>query len=115
MLPLLFALKEYPSLNDNLLFILTGFLLVCIVLGVLVFISNGISFFYSGKKWRLDPHAPIASTLIPQKMKSQEVAVVAAAVHMLIRHPHQIVSIQLRPPRWAEEGRRAIFESHKLR
>lgn len=43
-------------------------------------------------------------------------AVVAAAVHTVIGdRPHRVVSIRSSGPGWAQEGRRQIFSSHRVR
>ncbi|PXA04043.1 hypothetical protein DDZ13_08340 [Coraliomargarita sinensis] len=43
-------------------------------------------------------------------------AVIAAAVHTVIGdRPHRVVSIRSSGPGWAQEGRRQIFSSHRVR
>lgn len=43
-------------------------------------------------------------------------AVIAAAVHTVIGdRPHRLVSVRSAGPGWAQEGRRQIFTSHRLR
>jgi len=43
-------------------------------------------------------------------------AVVAAAVHTVIGdRPHRVVSVRSSGPGWAQEGRRQIFSSHRVR
>lgn len=43
-------------------------------------------------------------------------AVVAAAVHTAIGdRPHRVVSVRTSGPGWAQEGRRQIFSSHRVR
>lgn len=43
-------------------------------------------------------------------------AVIAAAVHTAIGdRPHRVVSIRSAGPGWAQEGRRQIFSSHRVR
>lgn len=43
-------------------------------------------------------------------------AVVAAAVHTVIGdRPHRVVSVRTAGPGWAQEGRRQIFSSHRVR
>lgn len=43
-------------------------------------------------------------------------AVVAAAIHTVIGdRPHRVVSIRSTGPGWAQEGRRQIFSSHRVR
>jgi hypothetical protein len=43
-------------------------------------------------------------------------AVVAAAVHSVIGdRPHRVVSVRSTGAGWAQEGRRQIFSSHRVR
>lgn len=43
-------------------------------------------------------------------------AVIAAAVHSVIGdRPHRVISIRRDGPGWAQEGRRQIFSSHRVR
>lgn len=43
-------------------------------------------------------------------------AVIAAAVHTVIGdRPHRVVSVRSTGPGWAQEGRRQIFSSHRVR
>jgi Na+-transporting methylmalonyl-CoA/oxaloacetate decarboxylase gamma subunit len=43
-------------------------------------------------------------------------AVIAAAVHTVIGdRPHRVISIRRDGPGWAQEGRRQIFSSHRVR
>jgi len=43
-------------------------------------------------------------------------AVLAAAVHTVIGdRPHRVVSVRSAGPAWAQEGRRQIFSSHRVR
>ncbi len=43
-------------------------------------------------------------------------AVIAAAVHTVIGdRPHRVVSVRTAGPGWAQEGRRQIFSSHRVR
>jgi len=44
------------------------------------------------------------------------VAVIAAAVHTVFGdRPHRVVSVRSAGPGWAQEGRRQIFSSHRVR
>lgn len=62
---------------------------------------------------------------IPQKLSPEAFAVIAAALHTVIREPHRIVSIYDMTPMteaanlnlmsWSIEGRRQIFSSHRTR
>jgi len=43
-------------------------------------------------------------------------AVIAAAIHTVIGdRPHRVVSVRSSGPGWAQEGRRQIFSSHRVR
>ncbi|TVP81427.1 MAG: hypothetical protein EA353_01625 [Puniceicoccaceae bacterium] len=43
-------------------------------------------------------------------------SVIAAAVHTIIGdRPHRVVSVRSTGPGWAQEGRRQIFSSHRVR
>lgn len=56
--------------------------------------------------------APAEKSAIPPQL----VAVVAAAVHVSLgKVPHQIISIKPADPSWSREGRRQIFDSHRVR
>jgi Na+-transporting methylmalonyl-CoA/oxaloacetate decarboxylase gamma subunit len=66
--------------------------------------------------------SPSSSAAAPAPTSQSEeddpafVAVVAAAVHSVIGdRPHRIVSIRSSGPGWAQEGRRQIFSSHRVR
>jgi Na+-transporting methylmalonyl-CoA/oxaloacetate decarboxylase gamma subunit len=64
------------------------------------------------------PAASVASSGAPQDDADDPafVALVAAAVHSVIGdRPHRIVSIRSSGPGWAQEGRRQIFSSHRVR
>jgi Na+-transporting methylmalonyl-CoA/oxaloacetate decarboxylase gamma subunit len=65
---------------------------------------------------------PVAAAKVsePQKADSDDdpvlAAVIAAAVHSVIGdRAHRIVSIRPGGPGWAQEGRRQIFSSHRVR
>ena len=64
--------------------------------------------------------APVAAA--PQSATTQGeddpaiMAVVAAAVHTVLGdRPHRVVSVRTSGPGWAQEGRRQIFSSHRVR
>jgi Na+-transporting methylmalonyl-CoA/oxaloacetate decarboxylase gamma subunit len=66
--------------------------------------------------------APAASPRVPSGTPADGeddpafMAVLAAAVHTMIGdRPHRIVSIRSSGPGWAQEGRRQIFSSHRVR
>jgi Na+-transporting methylmalonyl-CoA/oxaloacetate decarboxylase gamma subunit len=63
---------------------------------------------------------PVVQNSVPPEMLT---AVIAAAVHAMVKQPARIVSISpVRPPsverlmqQWSLEGRRAIYSSHNFR
>ncbi|MFW6217492.1 MAG: OadG family protein, partial [Verrucomicrobiota bacterium] len=64
------------------------------------------------------PSAAAASGQAPEDDADdpRRVAVIAAAVHSVIGdRPHRVVSIRSTGPGWAQEGRRQIFSSHRVR
>lgn len=122
--PILAALDRFPSMSENLVFILTGFIFVILVLACLSIATSLI-----GSAFKRAEGQPAAATAIPasaptpaseaeEAPQEEEVvpAIVAAAVHMAMGgRPHRIVSIQRKPTNWAAEGRRDIFSSHRVR
>lgn len=61
---------------------------------------------------------PVAGSVSPAPAEAVTLAAVAAAVAHVIRRPHRIVTIQADPgarQAWSAEGRRAIYQSHKVR
>lgn len=69
----------------------------------------------------LDYEDSVAPAPAPASVTSEEedpalIAVIAAAVHSVIGdRAHRIVSIRPGGPGWAQEGRRQIFSSHRVR
>lgn len=56
---------------------------------------------------------PVAA---PEEDESDLLAVLAAAVHVAVGdRAHRVVSIRSSGPGWAQEGRRQIFSSHRVR
>jgi len=122
--PILAALDRFPSLSENLVFILTGFIFVILVLACLSVATSLIG--AAIKRTEGQPPAATATpaSTPPPAPEAEEApleedvvpAIIAAAVHMAMgRRPHRIVSIQRKPTNWAAEGRRDIFSSHRVR
>ncbi|WPJ96666.1 OadG family transporter subunit [Coraliomargarita algicola] len=63
--------------------------------------------------------APAAAPAAVEADDSEDpalLAVIAAAVHTVIGdRPHRVVSVRSTGPGWAQEGRRQIFSSHRVR
>lgn len=123
-LPILLAAAEAPSpLN----LVLTGFFFVVIVLSLLATMTwLGGRFFASrdaaqpslSKKTVKAPKAnPAASAATASAADEGELAaVITAAIHMTLQdHRIRVRSIRRMAPGWAQEGRRQIFSSHRLR
>lgn len=124
---LLAKLEMYPDFSDSITFIIVGFTLVLIVLALIYLVCEiiGATFKLSVKPAAAPAAAvavdtpgtpPKAPEKSPEDNDPRLVAVIAAAVHTVIRQPHRVVAIRaLRHDEWAREGRRQIFDSHKLR
>lgn len=62
--------------------------------------------------------APAASTLRPESVDEGIIAAIAAAVAVTIGRPHRVITIRSDAGAqlaWSAEGRRAIYQSHKIR
>ncbi len=116
-----------------------GFIFVMVVLALLALVTATLGAIFirfdaraSAKAASAAARAPKASSSDPEALdyensaapvsaKDDEedpalVAVIAAAVHSMIGdRAHRIVSIRPGGPGWAQEGRRQIFSSHRVR
>jgi Na+-transporting methylmalonyl-CoA/oxaloacetate decarboxylase gamma subunit len=109
-----------------------GFIFVMVVLALLAMVTSALGAIFSrvdaraaaksaviaaeaaAKIAAMAPAAPVASD--DDQEDSALVAVLAAAVHSVIGdRAHRIVSIRPGGPGWAQEGRRQIFSSHRVR
>jgi len=62
------------------------------------------------------PSSAASSSAAEDEDDPAVMAVIAAAVHSAIGdRPHRVVSIRSAGPGWAQEGRRQIFSSHRVR
>jgi Na+-transporting methylmalonyl-CoA/oxaloacetate decarboxylase gamma subunit len=115
--------------------VVVGFLFVLIVLGLLAVVTSTIGAFFIKQAARDAAKAakaaeaaaanmsakPEPDTSAPVAVSSEEedlaiLAVVAAAVHTVIGdRAHRVVSVRSVGPGWAQEGRRQIFSSHRVR
>lgn len=105
---------------------LSGFLITMLTLVAMWLITASIGQYFVRLEKRSQvvnvPQKPkeVAASPSPapaeQSMSPQLIAVVAAAVHVTLgKVPHQIVSIKPADPSWSREGRRQIFDSHRVR
>lgn len=103
--------------------ILWGFLFVVVVLALLALITGILGKIFvannpSEPETKRVARASAAAAPLPEaEIEGEIVALITAAVHTVITEPHKIVSI--RPGRgtggWAQEGRRDISGSHRVR
>lgn len=121
-----------PARLENITEMIVGFVFVIVVLALLAGITEAIGFVFKriakGKSTQPAPirqtrqssannvSAPATADSAPEEIPPEIIAVIAAAVHMTVKQPHRIVAIQAETHhQWAAEGRREIFQSHRLR
>ncbi len=114
--------------------VIVGFMFVMIVLALLAAITSAIGAFFIKQAAREAAKAaeaaqkaaeasPATSEAAPAPAATSAdgedpaiLAVVAAAVHSVIGdRAHRVVSVRTTGPGWAQEGRRQIFSSHRVR
>ena len=110
--------------------VVVGFLFVMIVLAVLATVTTIIGKIFvkqaaaeaskaaaSAEKAAAAASAPSGAAASSGDQEDPALlAVVAAAVHTVIGdRPHRVVSVRSAGPGWAQEGRRQIFSSHRVR
>lgn len=114
-----FENPEQGSLTENLVFIGLGFGYVLVVL-VLMFLLTTLIGLYFKREEEKRTAARTAAVATAKPMHAPEgvapelVAVLAAAVKTVVDEPYRIVSIRHAPTDWSREGRRSIFESHRI-
>ncbi len=124
-IPAMFPLAaiENPSILN---LVLTGFGFVVAILSILALLTliGGRIFATRDARTRAATAAPTATASpsaaeVRQQREDNEgriTAVVTAAVHVALQdHRFRVRSIRRAPPGWAQEGRRQIFSSHRLR
>jgi len=119
--------------------VVVGFLFVMIVLALLAAVTSAIGAFFikqaaheaakaaksaeaAAKAAAANPQSATAgSALAPAATDVDSddpalLAVVAAAIHTVMGdRAHRVVSVRTAGPGWAQEGRRQIFSSHRVR
>ncbi len=131
------ALPDAPSTVSV---VVVGFLFVILVLALLAAVTSAIGAFFIKSAARDAAKAAVAAekaaeasaraaghaTLADAPAVSRQtdadaedpalLAVIAAAVHMVIGdRAHRVISVRSAGPGWAQEGRRQIFSSHRMR
>lgn len=126
------ALVAMGELEESGAMMLFGFVLVLLVLSLLAIVTAGVgSMFIRDEKRRKakaeDAVARAASSSrvatvsrgdegVTAEDEGPLLAVLAAAVHSVMgSRPHRMVSVQHTESSWAQEGRRQIFSSHRVR
>lgn len=127
-----------PDSPSTISVVIVGFLFVMIVLALLAAVTSAIGAFFvkqaaseAAKAARAAQKAaessrgmtaPAADGTATAPARDEDgddpaiLAVIAAAIHTVIGdRPHRVVSIRSTGPGWAQEGRRQIFSSHRVR
>lgn len=136
MIPTLAALAAKPTVLENVFFVVTGFVFVVVVLATLSILTSLIGVVCSrliedpSSASKQTPKAapPPAPASEPKATKLVDgieaendipdriIALIAAATHVALEgRPQRIVSIRGATQGWAQEGRREIFSSHRVR
>ncbi len=110
--------------SEHVSFVIVGFLFVVVVLAILALVTSIIGFVFK----QAEKNAPVAAAPQPQAavaesgpyvdhdIPSHIPILIAAAAHTILKgKPHRIVNIRNVNKGWAQEGRRDIFSSHKVR
>lgn len=120
----------YPSFGDNISFIVIGFVFVIVVLLALAAMTSliGAGFTRTSKAAETKAPSPTArpaasappsaeAELFAGHSNPEHVpAILAAAVHAALQgRKHRIEGVRIASGRWAQEGRRDIFSSHRVR
>lgn len=126
MIPTIAAFAAKPTVAENISFIVIGFLFVLVVLATLSIVTSLIG--VACQKLIKEPvvvataapaakPAPRADGIetdgdIPEHV----IALIATATHVILEgRAQKIVSIRGSSQGWAQEGRREIFSSHRVR
>lgn len=119
--------------------VVVGFLFVILVLALLAAVTAAMGAYFTKQTARAAEKAAVAAQATAETLSKSSasgsstaevsgketvhdeddpalMAVIAAAVHTVIGdRPHRVVSIRSAGPGWAQEGRRQIFSSHRVR
>lgn len=116
------ALSAKPTFLENTSFIIVGFLFVIIVLSALSLVTALIGAVFKRavvEQPIVKPKAAVAVSAPPPSedtIPEHIVALITAAAHVALKgRPNKIVNIRGASQHWAQEGRREIFSSHRVR
>ncbi len=128
MIPTIAAFAAKPTLTENISFILIGFLFVLVVLAALSIVTTLIGVLCTrlikepAAKKPAAAKAPAAPEPRADGIQTDGdipehiIALIATATHVILKgRPQKIVSIRAGSQGWAQEGRREIFSSHRVR
>lgn len=127
MIPTIAAFAAKPTVTENVSFIVIGFLFVLAVLAILSILTALIGFICARlikepepKKAKAPaPAAPATQTggiKTDGDIPEHVIALIATATHVILKgRAQKIVSIRGSGQGWAQEGRREIFSSHRVR
>ena len=117
-------MPRHPDLTQNMVFVFGGFFFVIFMLGLLAVVTSSVGIAFKRKK-PAPASAPVQSSLYSgesaasteeDQADSDVPFVIAAAVHTVLGgRPHRIMNVRKKNDGWAQEGRRQIFSSHKVR
>ncbi len=118
-------IDPHSGIGESLGFMLVGFAMVVLVLSLLYLLCATVGKFFLPKKKPAEPKHIQPVSASPAKAQASTgpdprlIAAIAAAVETVLGHAvHEIVSIKPAGKgynAWAQEGRRQIFQSHKIR
>ncbi|MDQ8184416.1 OadG family protein [Pelagicoccus sp. SDUM812002] len=128
MIPTIAAFAAKPTVMENVSFIVIGFLFVLVVLATLSIVTTIIGALCTRLIKEPEAKKPQAASIsrkpepradgietegdIPEHI----IALIATATHVILKgRPQKIVSIRGSSQGWAQEGRREIFSSHRVR
>lgn len=131
---MIYAAFTTEGLEDSLIMMASGFIVVMSVLILLLLSITVIGWIFSAldrkkKKKATGVEASLTptgdATSAPSGLSASTLALIAAAVHTTVNGPYRIVGIEhrhsshdgenLQVSSWSVEGRRAIFSSHRVR
>ena len=113
------TLPAYPSIPESLAFQLNGLIVVFIALGAIwgLMELSGVIFRSQHRRQKAESVRPTVVQERTDEVSPEILAVIAAVVATVISQPHRIHRVSTESPLrdWAREGRREIFDSHKVR
>lgn len=115
--PVIAVLSRDSSWWEKIGYQVNGLAVVFVALGLIWGVMEVIGFFFQLAARRAARVMPVAPTPVGEGLPVATVAAITAAVHATMGTAIQIRAIAIANPdaQWAREGRREVFQSHKLR